>query len=100
MSNLTIKYIEFFDFRGMRYESLEDAEEARELYLNDRTSDKGYRKAEPEDIIEDAVVFIKVDGIYYTKQIDDVINPRSPYKAFHANDGCRYGLDSLFVLEE
>jgi hypothetical protein len=98
--DLTIKHIEFFDFRGMRYDSLEDAEEARELYLKDRMADNGCRKAEPEDIVKDAIVFVKVDGVYYPKQISDVINPRSPYKAFHASDGCRYGLDRLFVLGE
>ena len=59
---------------------------------------KGYRKAEPKDIVQDATVYILGDDEeLHEKIIDFVIRPDSPWKAFCADDGCRYGLDGCYI---
>lgn len=58
----------------------------------------GFRQAEPKDIIEDAEVYILGDdGDLHKMKIDFVLRPNDQWKAFCADDGCRYGLDGCFV---
>ena len=58
------------------------------------------RKAKAKDIIQ-GKCFILV-GDYeelYKVQIEEVLNPNDEWKAFSASDGCRYGLDGLWLIE-
>lgn len=60
-----------------------------------------FRKAEPSDIIESNIVYLIGDnGEMYKKTIIEVYNPNHDWKAFCANDGCRYGLYDLYVLKD
>lgn len=59
------------------------------------------RQAEPKDIISGATVYILGDDNELHKMaIEDVLRPSDPWKAFCADDGCRYGLDGCFIKEE
>jgi len=59
-----------------------------------------FRKATPEDIIEGNIVFLIGDGNeMYKKTIEEVYRPDDNWKAFCAEDGCRYGLYDLWVLK-
>jgi hypothetical protein len=59
-----------------------------------------FRPAEPSDITEGNIVFLIGDGnILYKMLIEEVIDPSSMFKAFCADDRCRYGLDDLYVLK-
>ena len=61
----------------------------------------GYRKAEAKDIVEGNTVLLIGDGNFpYEMVIDEVLRPNDPWKAFDADDGCRYGLEGLYVREE
>ena len=35
----------------------------------------------------------------YRKKIEEVLHPSDPWKAFCADDGCRYGLQDLYVVK-
>lgn len=57
-----------------------------------------YRQAEPQDIVAGAIVHILGDdGDLHAKMIEEVLRPEDQWKAFSANDGCRYGLDGCFI---
>jgi len=57
-------------------------------------------KAQPKDILFDKQVFIiDDDDKYVEKRISEVHNPSDAFKAFTADDGCRYGLDGCFILK-
>jgi len=59
-----------------------------------------FRKANPTDIVEGATVFLIGDGSeMHRKTIDEVMKPDDQWKAFCADDGCRYGLNNLYVLK-
>lgn len=59
-----------------------------------------FREAEPSDIIEGNIVYLIGDGDEMHKvTIVEVLRPNDKWKAFCASDGCRYGLDDLWVLK-
>ena len=57
------------------------------------------RKAKPEDIVLDNVIWYKGNEYHgdFCKIVDEVLHPDSMYKSFCAEDGCRYGLDNAYV---
>ena len=58
-----------------------------------------FKPATELDISVGNVVYLIGDGnIMWRKVIDEVLRPSDPYKAFCATDGCRYGLEDLYVL--
>lgn len=59
-----------------------------------------FRPAKSTDIFEGNTVFLVGDGAKLIKMtVEEVINPSSDFKAF-TFDGCRYGLDGLYVLHK
>ena len=56
------------------------------------------RPAEPKDIIEGAIIWHSDgdDGNFWNI-VDEVLRPNDPWKAYCAEDGCRYGLDGAFI---
>jgi hypothetical protein len=59
-----------------------------------------FRKATFKDITEGNIVYLIGDGDEMHKMtIDEVLHPHDDFKAFCANDGCRYGLRDLWVLK-
>ena len=57
-----------------------------------------FRPAEPKDIFEGSVVFLVGDGgLLHRFTVDEVRDPEDDFKAFVADDGCRYGLKGLSV---
>ena len=59
-----------------------------------------FRKATPKDIFVGNVVYMVGDGNNLIKQIiEEVINPKDDFRAYVADDGCRYGLADLYVLK-
>lgn len=60
-----------------------------------------FRQATELDIVVGNVVYIVGDDdILYRKEIEEVLSPSDPWKAFCAEDGCRYGLDDLYVVKK
>lgn len=60
---------------------------------------KLFRKAIPTDVVEGVTVFlIGDDNLFYMLTIEEVLRPSDMHKGFCADDGCRYGLDGLYVL--
>jgi len=61
-------------------------------------SNRTFRKATLEDIIVGNTVYLLGDNNeIYTKTIEKTLQLDSQWKAFCADDGCRYGLDRLYV---
>lgn len=60
---------------------------------------KNVRRAKPEDIVVDAVLWyhIEDDDDIYWKIVGEVYRPDDDWKAYCADDGCRYGLYEAFV---
>lgn len=57
-----------------------------------------YRQATERDIILDNTVYIEGDDDkLHEMKIVKVLNPSDEWKAFYADDGCKYGLDGCFV---
>jgi len=57
-----------------------------------------YIQASPLHIREGATIFVYGDdNRYHEKKIVTVLNPYDLWKAYLADDGCRYGLDGSFV---
>ena len=58
------------------------------------------RKAEPSDIVENAIIWYE-DKDKFSKFrwvfVIEVCKPNDPYKAFCGHDGCRDGLDGAYV---
>tara|TARA_R110001606_G_scaffold385158_1_gene548537 strand:- start:33447 stop:33752 length:306 start_codon:yes stop_codon:yes gene_type:complete len=59
-------------------------------------------KAQAKDIVEGSIIWYpewyKEDkGCCMWKAIEEVLHPNSDWKAYCAQDGCRYGLDGAFV---
>lgn len=69
-------------------------------YVKIKLKESGvFRKAEPKDIIEGKTVFLVGDeDILYRLVIEEVLRPDDQWKAFSADDGCRYGLEDLWVV--
>lgn len=62
------------------------------------TEKRTYRLAVPSDIVEGATVYIYGDNKLYNKMvIEEVYSSSDQWKAFTANDGCRYGLLDCYV---
>lgn len=60
-----------------------------------------FRPAKSQDIVVGKVVYLVGDGdIMYRKVIEEVLCPDDIWKAFCADDGCRYGLEDLYVLKK
>ena len=58
------------------------------------------RPAEPRDIfVGHKLLLIGDDNIPYIIMVEEVLNPEDKSKGFVADDGCRYGLKDLWVLE-
>lgn len=59
-----------------------------------------FRKATSKDIVEGNIVYKIGDGDEMHKMtIDEVLRPDDNWKAFDADDGCRYGLHDLWILK-
>ena len=59
-----------------------------------------FRQAEPKDFILGAIVYIEGDdGDLHKKRVEEVLYPNDRWKAFCADDGCRYGLDGCFIKD-
>jgi len=59
-----------------------------------------FRQATSKDIVADATVYIEGDdGDLHKKVIEEVLRPSDEFKAFSADDGCRYGLDGCYIKE-
>ncbi len=57
-----------------------------------------FRQAKSKDVFEGNIVFLVGDGPeLYRLTVEEVLRPNDPHKAF-VFDGCRYGLDGLYVL--
>lgn len=70
------------------------------IKFDSNSFDELFRPAEAKDIIQGNMVFLVGDeNILYKMFIDEVLNPNSMFKAFCADDGCRYGLDELYILK-
>ena len=60
-----------------------------------------FRPATELDIVVGNIVYlIGDDDVLYRKEIEEVLSPGDPWKAFCAEDGCRYGLDDLYVVKK
>lgn len=56
------------------------------------------RPATSKDIIEGAIIWYKHgDDGHFWRIVGDVLRPSDPYKAYCAEDGCRYGLDDAWI---
>ena len=75
--------VDYFDEHVLFYHKLEKVE----------------RPATKEDIVAENEIYILCDdGRKHLKYIEDVLRPSDPFKAFCATDGCRYGLDSAYII--
>ena len=56
------------------------------------------RPATPSDIVEGQIIWHKNgdDGPFWNV-VEEVLHPDDPFKAYYAEDGCRYGLDEAYV---
>ena len=60
-----------------------------------------FKQSGPEDIIEGAIVYIECDdGDLRKMAIKEVLRPNDSWKAFCADDGCRYGHDGCYIKHE
>jgi len=60
-----------------------------------------FRQANSEDLIVGKTVYIEGDdGDLHKKTIEVVLRPHDRWKAFCADDGCRYGWDGCFIKDE
>ena len=65
--------------------------------LVDNTPPMDLIQAVPIDIQVGALVWIDGDDGFVWKVIEEVLKPTDMFKAFTAEDGCRYGLDGCYV---
>ena len=54
---------------------------------------------EPEDVKVDTW-YCGDNGEIYWHQIEEVLRPNDPWKAFSADDGCRYGYENHYVIKD
>jgi len=55
-------------------------------------------QANPTDIFQGNIVYIDSDsGDLIRMTIEEVLRPSDQWKAFCADDGCRYGLDGCYI---
>ena len=58
------------------------------------------RPAGPRDIfVGHKLLLIGDENIPHIMMVEEVLNPKDKWKGFVADDGCRYGLEDLWVLE-
>lgn len=91
-------------YQAIQAEQIKIIDHARMIILKARQKankspfPKNVRPAEPKDIIEGAIIWHKNDDDYfYWNIVDEVLRPSDPFKAYCADDGCRYGLDCAFI---
>ena len=59
-----------------------------------------FRAAGPRDIfVGHKLLLIGDENIPHIMMVEEVLNPKDKWKGFVADDGCRYGLEDLWVLE-
>ena len=78
---------------------LESVARARELAESCQPPE-GRRKATPQDIVEGAIIWHwrkEQHGGWYWHEIAEVRYPSDDFKAYVADDGCRYGLHNAWV---
>ncbi len=56
--------------------------------------------AGPTDIVEGKILYYPDEDEPFWKIVDEVLKPHSDWKAYCAQDGCRYGLDGAYVEVE
>lgn len=62
---------------------------------------RGFRQANSNDFVLGKMVYIEGDnGDLHKKKIIEILRPQDPWKAFCADDGCRYGWDGCFIEDE
>ena len=59
-----------------------------------------HRTMYPSDVVEGNKFIVVGDDGLYKGVIKNVLNPNSQYKAFNADDGCRYGLEDCYIKLE
>lgn len=58
------------------------------------------RKAEPKDIVlGNKLLLVGDERHLFVKTVEEVLHPDDEWKAFCAEDGCRYGLRDLWVVD-
>lgn len=57
---------------------------------------KKVREAVASDIREGAIIWY-LDNESYWQMVFQVLHPSDPFKAYCAEDGCRYGLEGAYV---
>ncbi len=82
------------DKRAAEEEKLDDERESVEM-----PAAADLRPATPRDIKEGSIIYYpaKPGRDAYWKLIDEVLRPDDDFKAYCADDGCRYGLDGAYV---
>lgn len=59
---------------------------------------KNIRRAKPYDIQKGNIIWhTNGDDGYFWQIISEVLNPNDKFKAYLAEDGCRYGLDDAYI---
>lgn len=61
---------------------------------------KNRRQATPEDITAGSIIWHEREEEYgddYWNVVEEVLRPSDPFKAYCADDGCRYGLDGAYI---
>lgn len=64
---------------------------------------KNIRAATAKDMVEGNIIWHKREVKYggpFWNIVDAVLSPNDLFKAYCADDGCRYGLDGAFVKKE
>lgn len=84
-----------------------DSEEAAYEFATRAALPENLRPAIASDIVEGAILWYPnfhdeemgndPETTPLWLMVDDVYSPSDPWKAYCANDGCRYGLDGAFV---
>lgn len=57
----------------------------------------------PNDVRVGQLIFLvdnTDDGKIHVRTISEVLRPHDEWKAYCANDGCRYGLDGVYIIGE
>ena len=92
------------EYIAARKEAARVCEEAQILVANAEVNASAakvptiVRGATHEDVVVGAVLWYpEWDADNNWSIVDEVLNPDSLWKAYVANDGCRYGLDGAFV---
>lgn len=94
---------DFLKIRDEQYKIIESSHAIINKARDDaRKSDlpNNLRPATPRDIIVGAIIWYPRFSESKWLIVDEVLHPNDNWKAFCADDGCRYGLDGAFVEDD